>query len=361
MGIFLLSMASAMTVYADFTTGGQTATTNANQPVSFNADFFSMNPPMNMKVGIYDSQDNLVGNTFLLNINSNGRIYYDTINTNAPSTAGTYEIRVIGTDKINTDSEFLTLIVNSTNNSPVITILGSNPTTVIQGFSYNEAGATATDVEDGSLTSSIMTSGIVNVNVVGTYTITYSVTDSDSNTATATRTVEVVSQSPGNTAPVIEPIPDQSITEGNNYVYQVEASDSDGSISTYGLAQAPGWLAINMNTGVIYGVAPLVSSTTEDIIKVEVTDNEGAVSEDIYTLKVKNFVSGSSSGGRVISDHDIYYQNRYFDQFNPDKVNYTANTSKNYSWVWVLLYILIALISIGILIVVFLLGKNLKR
>ena len=59
---------------------------------------------------------------------------------------------------------------------PVITILGDNPATVELGSTYNDAGATS----DGGET--VTSSGTVDTNAVGTYTITYSATDSAGNT-----------------------------------------------------------------------------------------------------------------------------------------------------------------------------------
>jgi plastocyanin len=78
-------------------------------------------------------------------------------------------------------------------------LVGSNPVSVEAGSSYSDAGATATDSYDGDLTSSIATNNNVDINTVGSYTVTYTVTDSSGNTATATRTVNVADT----TAPVI--------------------------------------------------------------------------------------------------------------------------------------------------------------
>ena len=72
---------------------------------------------------------------------------------------------------------------------PVITILGENPASIVQGATYTDAGATATDNVDGSV--SVTTSGTVDTSTIGTYTITYTATDNAGNTATATRTVNV--------------------------------------------------------------------------------------------------------------------------------------------------------------------------
>ena len=75
---------------------------------------------------------------------------------------------------------------------PVITLLGSDPVTVEVGVAYTDAGATATDNYDGDLTTSIVVSGSVDVNTVGSYTLSYDVTDSSGNEATTlTRTVNV--------------------------------------------------------------------------------------------------------------------------------------------------------------------------
>ena len=74
---------------------------------------------------------------------------------------------------------------------PVLTILGSNPVTVECGSTYTDAGATATDVPDGDLTSQIIVTNNVNTSVPGDYTVDYSVTDSSNNTVTGQRVVQV--------------------------------------------------------------------------------------------------------------------------------------------------------------------------
>jgi ABC-type oligopeptide transport system substrate-binding subunit len=60
------------------------------------------------------------------------------------------------------------------------------------------AGVTATDAEDGDLTSAITYEGAVDNLVAGTYTITYTVTDSAGNVVTASRSVTVNPPAPEN-------------------------------------------------------------------------------------------------------------------------------------------------------------------
>ncbi len=86
--------------------------------------------------------------------------------------------------------------------APVVTVTGDTSVTVELGSTYTDAGATA----DGGET--VTTSGSVDVNTVGTYTISYSATDAAGNEGTATRTVTVVDT----TAPVVTVTGDTSVT-----------------------------------------------------------------------------------------------------------------------------------------------------
>ena len=63
---------------------------------------------------------------------------------------------------------------------------GVDDTTIDRGEAFDPLeGVSATDNVDGSVTSSIMTTGAVDVSLPGAYTVTYSVTDAARNTATA--------------------------------------------------------------------------------------------------------------------------------------------------------------------------------
>lgn len=75
--------------------------------------------------------------------------------------------------------------------SPSITVVGDNPATVECGDTYTDAGATATDNIDGTLTSSIATSSTVDTDTPASYTVTYTVSDVSTNQGTGTRTVTV--------------------------------------------------------------------------------------------------------------------------------------------------------------------------
>jgi hypothetical protein len=82
--------------------------------------------------------------------------------------------------------------VGNVGNPPVITIVGDNPKTATAGAVWVDEGATATDVEDGNLTGSIVVvSPAIDINLPGTQFERYQVTDSDGNIVTETRVVEI--------------------------------------------------------------------------------------------------------------------------------------------------------------------------
>ena len=80
----------------------------------------------------------------------------------------------------------------SLGDAPVILLNGEASISLTQGDTYAEQGATASDTEDGDISSAIAIAGdVVDGNTVGTYEVTYTVTDSEGNTTVATRSVTV--------------------------------------------------------------------------------------------------------------------------------------------------------------------------
>ena len=73
--------------------------------------------------------------------------------------------------------------------APAITLAGANPFYIELSNAFTDPGATATDACAGAV--SVIVSGAVNTNSVGTNTLTYKAGDGNGNTNTATRTVIV--------------------------------------------------------------------------------------------------------------------------------------------------------------------------
>ena len=100
------------------------------------------------------------------------------------------EVNVTNNYNISFSSDETGIIKDTT--APIITLIGNNSVSLVEGSTYIDAGATAIDNVDGNITSNIITVNPVNTNIVGTYTITYNVTDNAGNHAIeVSRTVSV--------------------------------------------------------------------------------------------------------------------------------------------------------------------------
>lgn len=76
--------------------------------------------------------------------------------------------------------------------APVVTLNGASSVELSLSSSYTDPGATATDDEDGSVTvTSDFSTTNPNLNLVNTYTITYTATDGAGNVGTATRSIRI--------------------------------------------------------------------------------------------------------------------------------------------------------------------------
>lgn len=109
------------------------------------------------------------------------------VNANSP---GTYSITYSATANGFT-SETTRIVTVEDTVAPVITLNGDNPMTVGFATVFTDPGATASDGCAGDLTAAISVSGSVNTNIVGAYTLTYTVSDPSGHTDTKVRTVNV--------------------------------------------------------------------------------------------------------------------------------------------------------------------------
>ena len=126
-----------------------------------------------------------------------------TVNSVDVNTVGTYTVTYNVSDAAGNAATQVTRTVNITPDVtiPVITLLGESEVSLELGSTYTDAGATAADNIDGDITANIVTVNSVDVNTVGTYTVTYNVSDAAGNAATqVTRTVNIT---PDVTIPVI--------------------------------------------------------------------------------------------------------------------------------------------------------------
>ena len=230
------------------------------------------------------------------------------------SKPGTYTLRLtIETTDGQSITKDLTLIVNSQTpvdtTAPVISITGSNPTVIIQGTAYVDAGATATDNVDGTVLAYTISNN-VNVNVPGTYSVVYSAADSSGNSATATRTVIVQSASGDTTSPLITILGNnpETIEVGSIYVDAgaTALDDYDGDLTlnitttsdvdtttigvysiVYTVSDAAG------NTANTTRVVNVVADTTAPTINVITPENGEDYDTDGITFEVQLSEAGS--------------------------------------------------------------------
>ncbi|MBA3926751.1 immunoglobulin-like domain-containing protein [Listeria rustica] len=216
-----------------------------------------------------------------------------TVNSNV---AGTYPITYSVTDSDgNVTTKSITITVTS-NEKPVIS--GAANKSIKAGTAFDaKAGVTATDKEDGSLTSAITVSGTVNSNVPGSYPITYTVKDSDGNTTTKSITITVTS----NEKPVISGAANKTIDQGTafNAKTGVTATDTeDGNLTS----------AITVSGSVdsnVPGTYPLTYSvkdsdgntTTKSItITVKAAATQGTVTTNDFTINKDSYITGTYTG-----------------------------------------------------------------
>jgi hypothetical protein len=143
-------------------------------------------------------------------------------------------------DGILTDTGLVSITVTSVNDVPTITLIGSNPLSLVAGDTFTDPGATGSDVEDGPLTPVI--TGTVDTSTPDTYTLTYTVTDSNGASASTTRTVIVTAQPVENTLGLCSDLidndndelidladPDCSAFKPELTVLKVVVNDNDGT------------------------------------------------------------------------------------------------------------------------------------
>ncbi len=163
--------------------------------------------------------------------------------------------------------------------APLVTLVGSASETIPFGLGYADPGATWIDNRDGTGTL-LATSGSVNTNVLGTYTLEYKIIDNAGNASTVTRTVTVADLM----APVITVLGLSSLTRELDEQYSdsgatwVDDIDGSGSlfasgeslmtaVGTYTLIYTKTDAAGNTGTGarsvtVVDTIAPLLTILT---------------------------------------------------------------------------------------------------
>lgn len=306
LSIFLMNLVSSATIYAEYTGYTINKTINNGDSQDFNVHIGSPSDSFDLAIEVVNSTGEVIYTYLDTKILSHEYFSSFEINSTVYGNEGYYQILVSVKDEygeVTNINEILKLRVGEIDTTaPVIILNGENPQTIIRGNDYEELGAIATDDFDGELTSNIISLGSVDVNIIGRYTINYSVTDSAGNSATATRIINVVNSETIKNLK-IESINDDSINEKKNYEYQVGVEYYGDGELTY-LINGANWLEID-NKGFISGTSPSVSKDKHYEITITVSNETHSDSEKyILTVKNKDSTSSSYSGSDLVLEED---------------------------------------------------------
>ena len=172
------------------------------------------------------------GATATDNVDSNVTVITENpVNT---STVASYIVRYTAQDAAGNNATTVTRTVNvvaqvvEDTTAPIITLIGDNPVTITEGDTYTDAGATATDNVDTTVT--VITENSVDTSTVASYIVRYTAQDAAGNNATAvTRTVNVLAEAVEDTYTV------STNSGANGSISPESASVNQGSNTTFTL------------------------------------------------------------------------------------------------------------------------------
>ncbi|OGI29826.1 MAG: hypothetical protein A2288_03645 [Candidatus Moranbacteria bacterium RIFOXYA12_FULL_44_15] len=242
------------------------------------------------------------------------------------SIVGTYIITYNATDAAGNHATPVIRTVRVVDTTAPVVMITIGTDTVEVHTSFTDAGATWTDAVDGSGTVASATSGTVNTDVVGDYTLTYAYTDANSNTGSATRTVHVVDT----TRPVITllGVTPATVELGSTYTDAgATALDNyDGNLTTNIVAVNPvdanivGVYTVTYNvTDIHHNVADQVTRTV-DVVDTTAPDVPIQVSptDGVY-LTSTDFTKADWGGVDDLSiPISYFYQSSNSSDTNPD-------------------------------------------
>ncbi len=257
-----------------------------------------------------------------------------------PSATGTVDEDTIGTytvsynvsdDESNPATQQQRTVTVQDTTDPVISITGETSVTIAEGETYTDAGATAADACEGSL--SVNTSNSVDTNTPGTYTVTYSVEDSEGNSDTATRTVTVTAapeESPDDTPQEDTDTDDDGIPDT---IEDLDPTDTDvvaaNLVDVNGTSE--GRIIVTYSDETTATITVFASSTSSDDVKLVQIDDTAYVA--VVHAKGKKLATVNVFTGEIIDSKKLA-KKKYTTVGTPKKItarktDFIVTTLKN--------------------------------
>ncbi|RLB64307.1 MAG: hypothetical protein DRH04_11600, partial [Deltaproteobacteria bacterium] len=210
---------------------------------------------------------------------------------------GDVDLRITATDQdqLSVQSNVFTLSVLNVNDKPVITSTPITEVNVGESYTYQ---VEAVDGDQDILTYSLVlapqgmemdSTGLITwipgYRYIGEVSVTLQVSDPYGESAIQTYTVAVQGDTAADNAPELEPVPDRTITKGENFTYTLHATDMDPfDVLTYSLENAPSGMTVNETSGELSWTPQTLGRFT-----ITAVASDGLLeSKENFTLTVKN-------------------------------------------------------------------------
>ena len=138
-------------------------------------------------------------------------------------------------------------------------------------------------------------SGTPAVGSAGVYSsIVVSVSDGQASATLPPFSVTVIPATQPNQAPTISGTPATSVSVGQAYSFQPGASDPDGQLLAFGIANKPDWANFDIATGKLTGTPVAADVATYANVVISVSDGAASATLPTFSIVVKAPVVGSA-------------------------------------------------------------------
>jgi hypothetical protein len=221
-----------------------------------------------------------------------------------PTSAASYaSITISVTDGSKTATLPAFTITSRANSAPKITGTAATSVTVAKAYSFQPS---ASDADGDTLGFSVQnkpswatfstttgklsgtpTSAATHANII--------ISASDGKLTSSLAAFSITVNPVANTAPVISGTPAQSVNSGSAYSFKPTASDANGDVLTFSIANRPAWAGFNTSTGQLSGTPTSTNAGTFSNIIISVSDGKATVSLPAFSIDVNGGAPGTAS------------------------------------------------------------------